>query len=85
MGRYCWDPLVAAEEDQAKDPLPFSALITAYCPISNDDESVSKILEEHQRNDCNPKSNLRLVSTFVDQLSRAHNLNDVGFAKPTTI
>lgn len=52
---------------EANELIPVAALITAYYPISHADVIVSKILEGYQRNGGHPKSNLSLVSMYVDQ------------------
>ncbi len=47
--------------------IPVAALVTAYYPVSHADVIVSKILEGYQRNGGQPRSNLKLVSMYVDQ------------------
>jgi len=63
----CWAPKGFVEACQSNQPIPVAALITAYYPISHADVIVSKILEGYQRNGGAPKSNLSLVSMYVDQ------------------
>lgn len=55
------------EAHQANETIPIAALITAYYPISHADVIVSKILEGYLRNGGEPKSNLSLLSMYVDQ------------------
>lgn len=59
----------AISETDAK-PIPVTALITSYYPVSHADVIVSKILEGYQRNGGAPKSGLKLVSMYVEQQHR---------------
>lgn len=54
--------------DDPPEPVKVTALITAYYPVSHADVIVSKILEGYLRNGGHPKSNLKLVSMYVEQI-----------------
>jgi len=56
-----------ASQSQNAEPLPVTALVTAYYPVSHADVIVSKILEGYQRNSDAPRSGLKLVSMYVEQ------------------
>ncbi len=53
-----------------RNTLPVTALVTAWYPVSHGDVIASKILEGYLRNDGEPRSNLKLVSMYVDQLHK---------------
>jgi len=57
-------------EEPPRETLPVTALITAYYPVSHADVIVSKILEGYQRNDDKPRSSLKLVSMYIDQIHK---------------